>query len=71
MTAQSNRRGTTRRSLLKAGAAGLALTSTIGIAPRFIGRPAHAAELAAGMTGGPTGFAGAERYQYNAGMSEG
>lgn len=60
----------TRRQALKAGAAGLALTSAIGIAPKFI-RPARAAGLAPGMTGGPTGFEGAERYQYNEGMSEG
>ena len=60
----------TRRQALKAGAAGLALTSPIGIAPKFI-RPARAAGLAPGMTGGPTGFEGAERYQYNEGMSEG
>ena len=30
-----------------------------------------AGELASGMTGGPTGFAGAERFQYNDTMSEG
>ena len=42
----------TRRQALKAGAAGLALTSPIGIAPKFI-RPARAAGLAPGMTGGP------------------
>lgn len=71
MTAKRFNTGPTRRGLLKAGAAGLALTSAIGIAPRFIARPAHAADLAAGMTGGPTGFPGAERYQYNGDMSEG
>ena len=32
---------------------------------------AWAADLAPGMTGGPTGFAGAERYQYDDTMSEG
>ena len=42
----------TRRQALKAGAAGVVLTSPIGIAPRFI-RPARASGLAAGMTGGP------------------
>ena len=36
-----------------------------GIAPKYLFRPAHAAGLAAGMVGGPTGFAGAERYQYD------
>ncbi|MCY4406260.1 MAG: extracellular solute-binding protein, partial [Rhodospirillaceae bacterium] len=60
----------TRRQALKAGAAGVVLTSPIGIAPKFI-RPARAAGLAEGMTGGPTGFEGAERYQYNETMSEG
>ena len=38
----------------------------------FTGSPAHAADgYAPGMTGGPTGFEGAERFQYNATMSEG
>ncbi|MGD9538637.1 MAG: ABC transporter substrate-binding protein [Alphaproteobacteria bacterium] len=64
----------TRRSVLAAGGAGaaaLTLTSPWGIGPRFGTRPAWAADLAPGMTGGPTGFPGAERYQYNAEMSEG
>jgi multiple sugar transport system substrate-binding protein len=61
----------TRRQALKAGAGGLVLTSALGINPRFI-RPARAQDgLAEGMTGGPTGFAGAERFQYNEAMSEG
>ncbi len=65
----------TRRSLLLAGGAGAAaftLTNPIGIGPRFL-RPgrAWAAGLAPGMTGGPTGFEGAERYQYNESHSEG
>ena len=64
-------RGISRRAILKAGASGLAITSAVGIAPRYLACPAHAAELAPGMTGGPTGFPGAERYQYNEGMSEG
>lgn len=68
-----------RRQALKAGAGGLTLGtaaklgvfgSAVGIAPKFI-RPARAAGLAAGMTGGPTGFPGAERFQYNESMSEG
>jgi multiple sugar transport system substrate-binding protein len=59
-----------RRSLLRAGTA-LTFGSAIGIAPRFLVRPAGAAELAPGMTGGPTGFPGCERYQYNESMSEG
>lgn len=59
-----------RRKVLGAGA-GAALTSAVGIHPKFI-RPAHAKTgLAAGMTGGPTGFPGAERFQYNESISEG
>jgi multiple sugar transport system substrate-binding protein len=58
-----------RRSLLTAGST-LALTSAIGIAPKFIS-PVRAEGLAAGMTGGPTGFPGAERFQYNETHSEG
>ncbi len=64
-------KGITRRSALKTGAKGLALTSAIGIAPKYLISPARATGLAAGMTGGPTGFDGAERFQYNEGMSEG
>ena len=60
--------GISRRKLLRYGGSGLALTSAIGIAPRYLTRPAHAAELAPGMTGGPTGFPGCERYQYNGDM---
>jgi multiple sugar transport system substrate-binding protein len=60
-----------RRQVLKSGATGLALTSAIGIAPRFL-RQAWAADgLAPGMIGGPTGFPGAENYQYSGDMSEG
>jgi multiple sugar transport system substrate-binding protein len=59
-----------RRSFLKTSSAGFALTAAIGINPRFI-HPARAEGLAAGMTGGPTGFPGAERFQYNETMSEG
>jgi len=60
-----------RRTALKTGAGAVALTSAAGIMPKYI-RPAHAnTGLASGMTGGPTGFPGAERYQYNEGMSEG
>ena len=59
--------GLSRRRLLQS----FALTSAVGIAPKFI-VPAFAdSGLAAGMTGGPTGFAGAERYQYNPEMPEG
>ncbi len=60
-----------RRTALKTAAGGAALTAALGIMPRYI-RPARAAEgYASGMTGGPTGFPGAERFQYNAEMSEG
>ncbi len=59
----------TRRSLLK-GSAAFTATAAVGLAPRFI-RPARAGGLAQGMTGGPTGFAGAERFQYNESHSEG
>lgn len=58
-----------RRSILKSGAA-LGAMSAIGIAPKFI-RPGMAQAYAPGMTGGPTGFPGAERFQYNESMSEG
>jgi multiple sugar transport system substrate-binding protein len=66
----SMKKGVSRRTVMKAGAAGLAVTSAIGIAPKFI-NPANAAGLGAGMTGGPTGFDGAERFQYNESNSEG
>ena len=71
MSSNGTGRGISRRKLLRYGGSGLALTSAIGIAPRYLMRPAHAAELAPGMTGGPTGFPGCERYQYNGSMSEG
>jgi len=60
---------TTRRKLLQ-GAATMTAMGAIGINPRFV-RPAHAQGLANGMTGGPTGFPGAERFQYDESMSEG
>ncbi|GAB5469747.1 MAG: extracellular solute-binding protein [Rhodospirillales bacterium] len=47
------------------------MTAALGIMPRYI-NPARAADgYAEGMTGGPTGFPGAERFQYNESMSEG
>jgi multiple sugar transport system substrate-binding protein len=58
-----------RRTVLASGAA-FAAASGILINPKFI-RPGQAAEYAPGMTGGPTGFPGAERFQYNETMSEG
>lgn len=65
------RKRISRREALAVGAGGFALTSAIGIAPRYIGKAFASGELAAGMTGGPTGFPGAERFQYNEEMSEG
>lgn len=69
---KETRRGVSRRGVLKVGGAAAALTAAAGIGLRF-GKPngAYAADYAAGMTGGPTGFPGAERYQYNADLSEG
>ena len=67
----SSRPKVTRRKALKTGAAGLALTSAVGIGPKFLTPRAHAAGYAPGMTGGPTGFPGAERYQYNESMAAG
>lgn len=60
----------TRRQLLAAGAQTAIVGGAIGIAPRWI-RPAWASELAPGMIGGPTGFEGAERYQYGPDTPEG
>lgn len=62
-----------RRRLLAAGAKTFALTAAIGIAPQFIrpGRAFAVDALAPGMIGGPTGFEGAERYQYGADTPEG
>jgi multiple sugar transport system substrate-binding protein len=71
MSSDVTGKGISRRKVLRYGASGLVLTSAVGIAPRYLTRPAHAAELAPGMTGGPTGFPGCERYQYNGDMSEG
>lgn len=62
-----------RRRLLASGGRAAALVAVAGIAPQFI-RPgrAHAADaLAEGMIGGPTGFPGAERYQYGPDTPEG
>lgn len=60
-----------RRRFLMSGTAAFALPLVAG-GGIFTGSPAHAADgYAPGMTGGPTGFEGAERFQYNATMSEG
>ena len=68
----TRRSGITRRQALYASAAGAAFAAAAGIGPRWLkSGDAWAADLAPGMTGGPTGFAGAERYQYDDTMSEG
>jgi multiple sugar transport system substrate-binding protein len=61
-----------RRRVLKGAGSLAAITAAVGIAPRFLSiRPAMAdAGLAAGMVGGPSGFPGAERYQYGPDMPE-
>lgn len=62
-----------RRSLLTSGGKAALYLGAIGIAPKFIrpGRAYAADALAAGMIGGPTGFDGAERYQYGEDTPEG
>ncbi len=60
----------TRRGLLSTGGKLALYGAAIGIAPRYI-RPAWAQDLAPGMIGGPTGFPGAERYQYGPDTPEG
>mgnify|MGYP000589011625 CR=1 FL=1 len=62
-----------RRRFLTASTRVAGLTVAIGIAPQFIrpGRAFAADKLADGMIGGPTGFEGAERYQYGAETPEG
>ncbi|MGO4833081.1 extracellular solute-binding protein, partial [Rhizobiaceae sp. 2RAB30] len=62
-----------RRQLLASGGKAAALVTAVGIAPRLIrpGRAYAADALAEGMIGGPTGFDGAERYQYGPDTPEG
>jgi multiple sugar transport system substrate-binding protein len=61
-----------RREFVKTTAkSALVLTSAVGIGPRYLRSAMAASEYAPGMTGGPTGFKGAERFQYNESMSEG
>jgi multiple sugar transport system substrate-binding protein len=59
-----------RRRFLTTGGKLAVYGAAIGIAPKFI-RPAWAQDLAPGMIGGPTGFPGAERYQYGPDTPEG
>jgi multiple sugar transport system substrate-binding protein len=64
--------GLSRRRFVAGTGAAVAATGAIGVMPGLFGpHNAYAAGLAAGMTGGPTNFAGSELYQYNASMSEG
>jgi multiple sugar transport system substrate-binding protein len=62
-----------RRRLLASGGKAVALVAAAGIAPSFIrpGRAYASDALAPGMIGGPTGFDGAERYQYGPDTPEG
>lgn len=62
-----------RRGLLTSGGKAALFVGAVGIAPKFIrpGRAYAADALAAGMIGGPTGFEGAERYQYGPETPEG
>nr|WP_245466014.1 extracellular solute-binding protein [Mesorhizobium sp. M7A.F.Ca.CA.002.09.1.1] len=62
-----------RRRLLASGGKAAVIMAAAGIAPQFIrpGRAYAADALAPGMIGGPTGFDGAERYQYGADTPEG
>lgn len=62
-----------RRQLLTSGGKAAAVVAAVGIAPKFLrpGRAYAADALADGMIGGPTGFAGAERYQYGPDTPEG
>jgi multiple sugar transport system substrate-binding protein len=68
-----DRKRLSRRELLSQGGRAAIAASAVGIMPRLIrpGRAYAADALAPGMTGGPTGFAGAERYQYGPDTPEG
>ena len=60
-----------RREFLRNSTATMAAAGGLGLLGNFMASPAFASGYAAGMTGGPTGFEGAERFQYNNTMSEG
>lgn len=60
-----------RREFLKNSTATMAAAGGMGMLGNFMAAPAFAEGYASGMTGGPTGFDGAERFQYNNTMSEG
>lgn len=70
MTDKKSPNEPTRRAFLQTSTAAVAATGLGGLS-NFIAMPAYAQGLANGMTGGPTGFEGAERFQYNGDMSEG
>lgn len=59
-----------RRAFLGSTAATVAATGLGGMGS-LLPTAASATQYAPGMTGGPTGFEGAERFQYNGQMSEG
>ena len=61
----------TRREFLRNSTATMAAAGGMGMLGNFMAAPAYAQDFASGMTGGPTGFEGAERFQYNNTMSEG
>jgi multiple sugar transport system substrate-binding protein len=69
----SNLMRISRRGLLATGGKAALYAGAIGIAPKFIrpGRAWASDALAPGMIGGPTGFDGAERYQYGPDTPEG
>ena len=71
MKSSNNPFGTpSRREFLKSTTAAASAVGLGGLGS-FIASPAFAQDYANGMTGGPTGFDGAERFQYNNTMSEG
>lgn len=61
----------TRREFLKTSTGAIAAAALGGGGGPLVSLPLQAAEYAPGMTGGPLGFDGAERFQYNSSMSEG
>ena len=65
-------KSSTRREFMQqAGGGALGAGAVLSAPLLMLGEAQAASGYAAGMTGGPTGFDGAERFQYNASMSEG
>ncbi len=60
-----------RRQFLKTSTAAAIAASGVGGLSSLASSSVSAIDYAPGMTGGPTGFDGAERFQYNGEMSEG